>query len=108
MYGLPGGKYITIISDRKEIVLNISTILYVLMIGKTAEIHVLGDRINGTRMTLGELEKKLGEQFIKVHRGCIVSAMAIHDITDSINLSNGEHLEYTVRKKKIIIDQLYK
>ena len=34
--------------------------------------------------------------------------MAIHDITDSINLSNGEHLEYTVRKKKIIIDQLYK
>ena len=108
MYGLPGGKYITIISGRKKIVLNISTILYVLMIGKTAEIHVLGDRIYGTRMTLGELEKKLGEQFIKVHRGCIVSAMAIHDITDSINLSNGEHLEYTVRKKKIIIDQLYK
>ncbi|MGN0290053.1 MAG: LytTR family transcriptional regulator DNA-binding domain-containing protein [Lachnospiraceae bacterium] len=106
--GLPGEKYITIISDRKEIVLNISTILYVLMIGKTAEIHVLGDRIYRTRMTLGELEKKLGEQFIKVHRGCIVSAMAIHDITDSINLSNGEHLEYTVRKKKIIIDQLYK
>lgn len=100
-------KYITIISNRRKIVLSTSTILYVLMTGKNAEIHVFGDKIYETRMTLSELEKKLGESFIKVHRGCIVSAMAIHDITDNINLSNGESLEYTIRKKNEIIDQLH-
>lgn len=99
-------KYITIISDRRKVVLSISTILYVLMIGKNAEIHVSGGMVYETRMTLGELEKKLGDGFIKVHRGCIVSAMAVHDITDKINLSNGESLIYTMRKKNLIIDQL--
>lgn len=100
-------KYITIISSRRKIVLNISTILYVLMIRKNAEIHVSDGNTYQTRMTLGELEKILGESFIKVHRGCIVSVMAIHDITDKINLSNGESLEYTVRKKNQIIEQFH-
>lgn len=100
-------KYITIISNRTKIVLGISTILYVLMIGKNAQIHVSGGKVYETRMTLKELEKELGEGFIKVHRGCIVSAMAIHDITDNINLSNGESLEYTLRKKNQIIDQFH-
>ena len=58
-------------------------------------------------MTLDQLEKMLGDGFIKVHRGCIVSAMAIHDITDNINLSNGESLAYTLRKKNQIIDQFH-
>ena len=35
-----------------------------------------------------------------------MSVMAIHDITDKIDLSNGETLEYTKRKKNEIIDQL--
>lgn len=100
-------KHITIISNRKKIVLGVSTILYVLMIGKSAEIHVSGGKVYPTRMTLGELEDDLGDGFIKIHRGCVVSAMAIHDITDKINLSNGESLEYAVRKKKQIIDQLH-
>ena len=60
-----------------------------------------------TRMTLGELEEMLGEDFIKIHRGCLVSVMAIHDIADTINLSNGESLEYTIRKKKEIMDQFH-
>ena len=81
--------YITIISNRKKIVLGISTILYVLMVGKNAEIHVSGGKIYTTRMNLGELEEKLGDGFIKVHRGCLVSIIEIHDITDSVNLSNG-------------------
>lgn len=100
-------KYITIISKRKKIVLSISTILYVLMIGKNAEIHVSGGKIYETKMTLAELCEKLGDSFIKVNRGCIVSAMAIHDITDSVNLNNGESLIYTLRKKKEIIEQLH-
>lgn len=62
-------KFITILSKGKEIVLGVSTILYVLMVNKTAEIHVSGDWIYKTRMTLSELEKKLGEGFIKVNRG---------------------------------------
>lgn len=100
-------KYITIISNGRKIVLGISTILYVLMIKKIAEIHVSGGKIYKTRMTLSELEEKLGDGFIKVHRGCIVSAMAIHDITDTIKLNNGESLIYTIRKKNLIINQFH-
>lgn len=100
-------KFITILSNGKKIVLGVSTILYVLMVNKIAEIHVTGYKIYKTRMPLSELEKKLGEGFIKVHRGCIVSVMAIHDITDNINLNNGESLIYTVRKKKQIIDRFH-
>lgn len=98
-------KHITIVSNGRKIVLSISTILYVIMINKTAEIHVSGGKIYETRMTLSELEEELGDGFIKVHRGCIVSAMAIHDITDNINLNNGESLIYTLRKKNQIIER---
>ena len=85
--------------------LNVSTILYVLMMGNNAEIHISGGNIYETRMTLGELSKMLGEGFIKAHRGCLVSVMAIHDITDKIHLSNGESLIYTLRKRNEIIEQ---
>lgn len=98
-------KYITIVSNRKKIVLGVSTILYVLVSGKNGDVHVSGGKVYQTRMTLAELSAALGDDFIKVHRGCIVSAMAIHNITDSINLSNGESLSFTTRKKKQILDQ---
>ena len=98
-------KYITIISNRRKVVLGIRTILYVLMTRDKAEIHVSGGKSYVTRMRLGQLEKLLGDEFIRVHRGCLVSVMAIHDITDKIYLCNGESLEYTIRKKKQIIDQ---
>ena len=78
--------YITILSNGKKLVLNANTILYVLMIEKTAEIHVSGGKVYETRMKISELEEALGEGFLKVHRGCLVSAMAIHDITDRINV----------------------
>ena len=100
-------KKTTLISNRAKIVLDIGTILYVLMIGNNAEIHISGDKIYKTRMTLSELAEKLGEGFIKVHRGCLVSVMAIHNITDKINLSNGESLDYVVRKKKQILTRFH-
>ena len=100
-------KYITIISNNKKVVLNVSTILYVLMMGNNADIHVSGGTIYKTRMTFREIEEKLGDGFIKIHRGGIVSAMAIHDITDKINLSNGESLIYTQRMKNQIIEQFH-
>lgn len=99
-------KYISIISNRKKVVLNVSTILYVVLTGRNTEIHVSDGEIYETRMSLSELEQQLGEGFIKVYRGCIVSAMAIHDITDKINLSNGESLDFTNRKKNQIIEYL--
>ncbi|MGN0342001.1 MAG: LytR/AlgR family response regulator transcription factor [Roseburia sp.] len=99
--------YITIISNKKKVVLGASTILYVLKIERKTEIHVSGGKIYETRMTFSELEEKLGEGFVKAHRGCIVSARAIHSITDHINLSNGESLIYTRRKKKQIVDQFH-
>ena len=98
-------KHLSIVSRGKTIILNSNTVLYVLTGERNAEIHTSSGNTYETRMTLGELEEKLGEGFIKIHRGCIVSVMAIHDITDRINLSNGESLSYTARKKKQIMEQ---
>lgn len=68
---MPEERYITIVSERKTIALRVSTILYVLMNGKYANIHVLGDQVYRTTMTLGEIEEKIGELgFLRVHRGC--------------------------------------
>ena len=66
-------RYITIVSARKMIALRVSTILYVLMNGKYANIHVLGDQVYRTTMTLGEIEEKIGDGFLRVHRGCLVA-----------------------------------
>ncbi|MGN0523938.1 MAG: LytTR family transcriptional regulator DNA-binding domain-containing protein [Eubacterium sp.] len=98
-------KYIEFISNRKQVVLDVSSILYVQMLRKSAEIHIAKNKVYETRMTLSKLEDMLGDSFIKVHRGCIVSAMAIHDIDEKIELINGEVLEYTKRKKSQIIEQ---
>lgn len=103
---MQNGKQIHIFVNKREIPLNVSSILYVLMKGNTAEIHVSGGQKYNVRKTLAELEESLGNGFIKLHRGCIVSAMAIHDISDKVKLSNGESLDYVVRKKKTILAQL--
>ena len=100
-------KYIVIYSKKRKVVINVSTILYVIMNGNNADIHISGGRIYKARMTFGEIEEKLGDGFIKIHRGGIVSAMAIHNITDTVNLSNGESLIYSLRRKSEIIDQFY-
>ena len=70
---MPEERYITIVSERKTIALRVSTILYVLMNGKYANIHVLGDQVYRTTMTLGEIEEKIGDGFLRVHRGCLVA-----------------------------------
>ena len=90
-------EYITIISERKKVVISVSSILYIVMEGKTAEIHLSDGKA---------LEAMLGDGFIKAHRGCIVSAMAIHEISDMIDLVNGEKLEYARRRKNNIIESL--
>ena len=97
---------INIISDRKNITLNSDVILYIIMNGKIAEIHVVGGKVYQTRIALKDLEGLLKEDFVKVHRGCIVSVKAVHEVTDMVNLSNGEELPYTVRKKKQIVTEI--
>ena len=99
-------EYITIISERQKVVISVSSILYIVMKGKSAEIHLSDGKIYNTRMTFAALEEMLGDGFIKAHRGCIVSAMAIHEISDMIDLVNGEKLEYARRRKNTIIESL--
>jgi len=99
---------INITSDRKNVTLDSDMILYIIMHGKIAEIHIVGGRVYETRVTLKNLEGLLKEEFVKIHRGCIVSVKAVHDVTDTVNLSDGEELLYTVRKKKQIVFEIQK
>lgn len=99
--------YIKFFSNRKEIMLGISNVIYCLMNGPTAEIHTNSGKIYKTRMRMAEIEEKLGDNFIRIHRGCLVSAMAIHEINDKIILSNGECIEYALRKKKDILKEFH-
>ncbi|MGI6021109.1 MAG: LytTR family transcriptional regulator DNA-binding domain-containing protein [Lachnospiraceae bacterium] len=99
-------RYITVTSNRKKIQIGISTILYVIMKRNDAEIHVAGNKIFTVRMTLKKLKEELGDGFLAVHRSCLVSVIAIHDIKDKVYLNNGEALDYVVRKKKALLEEL--
>lgn len=105
---MPESKTITFTSNRQKVTLDTRTIQYIFMNENVAEIHVSGGQVYKTRVTMETLERELGDEFIKVHRSCLVSAMAIHDITDKINLNNGEELNYVVRRKKELISLLQK
>ena len=100
---MPEFSHITIRSGNRDVVLNSSTILYVLMKKNDAEIHTFSGRCYRTRMTLAELEKALGDSFLKVSRGCLVAVMAIHDITNVIDLTNGESLPYSTRNRNEVV-----
>ena len=97
--------YITIISNGTKLVLNVNTILYVLMKKNYAEIHTFSGKCYKTRATLNELEKDLGDTFLKVSRSCLVSVMAIHDITNVMELTTGESLSYPVRNRNEVVAQ---
>ena len=102
---MTGKKYITIFSKRKEIELDAGSILYIMMNRDKAKIHVSGNKVYETWLSLNAIEKLLGDEFIMVRRGCLVSAMAIHDITKKVNLVNGDSLDYPIRKKKQLIEE---
>ena len=75
------------------------TVLYVSMQRNYAEFHLAGGRIVTARMTMAKLEEEMGSGFVKIHRSILVSVRAIHDVTDTVNLSNGEKLNYVKQKK---------
>ena len=101
-------KNIEIISKRNKYMINANAILYILMNEKNAEIHVSGGNVYYTRKPLHEFEVLLGDLFVKINRGCLVSALAVHEVGETIILVNGESLIYTLRKKKVIIQQINK
>lgn len=100
-------KYLRFLSNKKEVVVNTGTILYVTTGNAATEIHTVGGNVYKTRRKLTDIEKELGNYFIKIHRGCLVSAMSIHEVTDKVYLNNGEAMIYTLRKKKEILDRLH-
>lgn len=95
-------------SNRQKIVIGTGKILYVIMANRSAEIHAVGGVVYKTRLPFSEIEEALGERFIKIHRGCLVSVTAIHDITDYVNLSNGERLEFAQKNKNKIIQMMHR
>ena len=97
-------KTITFISERATLTIPIVSILYVIMKKQDAFIHVADGRVLKTRMTFAQLREELGDNFIRLKRGSLVSAMAIHKINENVILSNGEILDYTSDHKNEIIE----
>ena len=91
---------ISVISNRTHITLLAEDILYLSLSGRKTVIHVTGNRIYETYTPIDELAKNLGSAFLRVDRCCLVSAKAIHDVTKTINLINGESLDYARRRKR--------
>ena len=105
---MESSNYITIVCDRQRIALDTRTILYINMHENVAEIHTAGGKVYRTHITLEKLENLLGDGYLKPHRSRLVSVMAIHDITDKIELNNGERISYVARKKKELLAELQK
>ena len=104
VFNMQENKYISVHSKRKDHNVAIDRILYVLMKRNDAEVHVYGGKVYVTRRSYGEFVKELGEDFMEIRRGCLVSAIAIQDITkQGVELINGDCLKYTARRRREII-----
>ena len=97
---------ISVISNRTHITLLAEDILYLSLSGRKTVIHGTGNRIYETFTPIDELAKNLGSTFIRVDRCYLVSAKAIHDVTKTIDLINGESLDYARRRKREIVEQV--
>ncbi len=97
--GFPDGDYLSIVVKRKRIALNLNTIAYADAERNYARIYLVDGTVYRTRITLSALKKGLGDGFLPVSRHRLVSVMAIHSVTDTVNLSNGESLSYPPQRK---------
>ena len=98
---------ISFISNRAHIALLADDILYISMSGRKSVIHATGDRSYETYTPIDELAQALGSSFIRVDRGCLVSAKAIHDVSKTVDLINGEALDFARRRRREIMEQLH-
>lgn len=77
-------------TKHRNITLKHKDILYVESRGRKVEIHVVGEAIE-IYAAMTELEKQLGGNFYRCHRGYLVNMAYIAEYSsDSIRLSNGE------------------
>ena len=88
------------------LVINADTIRYIQMKRNYAEVHLTNGAVFTSRITMEDLEQHLGDDFIKVHRSCLVAVRAIHSVENTVVLNSGEQLEYVVRQKKRILEHL--
>lgn len=100
-------EYFTYLHKKRENKIAINTILYVTTKKNIAQIHTQGNHIYPVRMTLKQIKKQLGDGFLLVDRSTIVAARAIHEVGKKIYLSNGETLDYVIRKKKEVKSELW-
>ncbi|MGN0657591.1 MAG: LytTR family transcriptional regulator DNA-binding domain-containing protein [Ruminiclostridium sp.] len=99
---------LTIQWRKREYVIPLDKILYVIMKRNNAEIHASGGRVYHARRTYTEIKQALNDDFIEVKRGCMVSTMAIYRFKKKLELINGESIGYTARRKKALIEQLHR
>lgn len=93
-------------NKKERLELDISAILYVRMNGNNAIVHVFPDNVYQTRMRFSEFEEVLGDNFVRLNRGCLVSIMAIHSVSDTVNLCNGESLDYVKTRHAEIVNKI--
>lgn len=99
-------KTITLMTGRTYTDVEIDTIHYIMMKRNYAEIHADWGEVIRARVTMTELEEALGDDFIKIHRSCLVPVDRIHYISDVVVLKSGEKLIYAERQKNQIISEL--
>ena len=99
-------KTINLMTGRTHTDVEVDTIHYIQMKRNYAEIHKDWGEVIRARVTMAELEEELGDDFIKVHRSCLVSVAHIHHISDVIVLKSGERLTYAERQKELIVSGL--
>lgn len=100
-------KTISFISERKHYIIPIRDILYVYMKKQDAYVHMSDGSVLKTRMTFAEFQRELGDDFIRIHRGCLVAAKAIHSVNELITLSNGDSLEYSAQHRDEIMERFH-
>ena len=96
-------KTISFIANRRHYTIPINEILYIIMKKQDAYIYLSNGSVLKTRKTFAEFQEECGDNFIRISRGCLVSAMAIHSVKKLVYLSNGDSLEYCVQHKKEIM-----
>ena len=110
-------KTISFIAERKHYNIPVDEILYVLMKKQDAYVHLADGSVLKTRKTFAEFQDELGDNFIRIHRGGLVAARAIHRVSSLITLCNVDSLEYSVQykseitkkfreKQRVIIDEI--
>ena len=95
-----------LLHSKKEVTVNINDILYITMNRNIADVHTLDDNIYHIRTTLENIKQELEDRFVIVHRSTMVSAIAVYKVSDRIYLSNGEAIDYVIRKKKAIKEEI--